>query len=75
MKMENTVELEWRNASEGGPSEICEPILCITKGKKLMTLSNTMYMQLGTGKVESNFERIREKYGIEWWTYSKEIII
>ena len=73
--MENIVELEWRNASEGGPSVITEPILCITKNKNLMVLKNTMGMEIGKGEPSSNFDWLRSKYGIEWWTYSKEIII
>jgi hypothetical protein len=73
--MENIVELEWRNASEGGPSVFTEPILCITKNKNLMVLKNTMGWIVGYGKPLSNWKTLREKYGIEWWTYSKEIII
>lgn len=72
--MENTVELEWRS-SECEPALIREPILCQTKKKNLVVFKNTMGWKIGKGQPESNWETLRTKYNIEWWTYVQEIVI
>ncbi len=72
---EKTVMLEWRPAENGGPALIEEPVLCLTKNKKLLTFKDTISRAFGSPKITSDWKFLKEKYNIEWWTYQNEIII
>jgi hypothetical protein len=68
----NTVNLTWR-PSKNGPEDIDEPVLCLTSSKKLIVLRDTWTVI--TNRKVPNWGWLSEKYSIEWWTYTKEIII
>ena len=68
-------EIEWRDAKDGGPSDMYAPILYCTTNNKLGTFKNTVgYYGGDVSTAHSDWEWLSNKYSVKYWTYQSEIL-
>jgi len=77
----NKVEFIWNDAYNI-PKDWNEPVLALTKNKKLIVFKNTIGRMIGSvinGEPEyvekSDWRNLQYKYKIEYWTYQKNLIV
>lgn len=75
--MKHAVTFKWTEADQ--VPTIDEPVVCITKNKKICVLNHSVGRYIGDTDTEDkhirHWEFLKSKYNIEYWTYQSDLMI